>query len=322
MRAFQLKDYSGPAGLELVDAAEPEPTSDELLIDVRAIGVNFPDLLMTKGEYQYRPELPVIPGCEVAGDVVSAPAGSGFTPGDRVAAFAWNGGYAERAAVPIRSVISIPASMDHTAAAAMVVNYNTAYFALGRRGNVRPGQTVLVLGAGGGIGTAAVQVARGMGARVIAGVADERQRAVAEAAGAPHVLVLQKGFSRAIREITDGRGVDAVVDPLGDWLFDEAVRALGPEGRILVIGFAAGEIPQIKVNRLLLRNASVVGVAFGAFLDVEPELMGDQAAELAKMVEAGAVVPQVGMTFPFAELPGALSRLERSQIPGKGVVVL
>jgi NADPH2:quinone reductase len=204
----------------------------------------------------------------------------------------------------------------------MVVNYHTVLFALSRRGRVQPGETVLVMGAGGGIGTAAVQVARGLGARVVAGVADQDQVATAQAAGAPKVVVVNRGFSAQIRELTGGRGVDAVLDPVGDWLFDEALRALAAEGRILVIGFAAGQIPQVKVNRLLLRNVGVLGVAFGAFLEREPALMGEQARALDRMVADGAVRPQIGARFDFERIPEALAQLERGEIPGKGVVVV
>ena len=322
MRAFQLTEYVGPGGLEQVELPTPEPGPEEVLVDVRAIGVNFPDLLMTKGQYQYRPELPTVPGCEVAGEVVRAPDGSGWSPGDRVAAFVWQGAFAEQAVLPLSSLVRVPESVDLSFAAAMVVNYHTVHFALARRGRVQPGETVLVMGAGGGIGTAAVQVAQGLGARVIAGVADESQVQTAEAAGAPEVVVLREGFSGRLRELTDGRGVDAVLDPLGDWLFDEALRTLAPEGRILVIGFAAGGIPQVKVNRLLLRNASVVGVAFGAFLELDPELMVEQARSLDRMVSDGVVRPQIGARFGFDQLPDALARLDRGEIPGKGVVTL
>jgi NADPH2:quinone reductase len=322
MRAFELKDYVGPTGLRLADRPAPEPRPDEVLIDVRAIGVNFPDLLMTQGKYQYRPDLPVVPGCEVAGEVVRAPQGSGWVPGDRVAAFVWHGAFAEQAVAPLNSLVPVPNEIDWASAAAMVVNYHTVHFALARRGGVRPGETVLVMGAAGGIGTAAVQVALGLGARVVAGVADEGQVATARAAGAPEVVVLNEGFSARIRELTGGEGVDAVLDPLGDWLFDEALRALAPEGRVLVIGFAAGQIPQVKLNRLLLRNASVVGVAFGAFLERAPELMGEQARSLDRMVAERTVRPQIGARFAFEELPDALGRLERGEIAGKGVVVL
>jgi len=322
VRGYLLESYSGPAALTLQDLPEPTPADDELVLEVAAIGVNFPDLLMTRGQYQHRPDPPVTPGCEVAGTVVHAPAGSRWQVGDRAAAFVWDGGFAERVRVPTRSAAPVPDSLDLESAAAMIVNYQTAHFALERRGAVRAGETVLVLGAGGGIGTASVQVAKGLGARVLAGVADEAQVATAREAGADDVLVLEEGYSAVVLDRTEGAGVDAVVDPLGDWLFDEAVRCLAPEGRLLVVGFAAGAIPQVKVNRLLLRNASVVGVAWGAFLDREQDLIVRQAASLAAMAEAGHVRPVLHRRFAFEELPAALEDLGAGRIRGKAVVLV
>ncbi|MBG0855786.1 NADPH:quinone oxidoreductase family protein [Streptomyces spinoverrucosus] len=322
MRAFQLTEYVGPTGLRLGEIPAPEPGAEGVLVDVRAIGVNFPDLLMTKGLYQYRPELPAVPGCEVAGVVLHSPDGSHWAGGDRVAGFVWHGGFAEQAVLDQKSMVRMPDNVDFASAAAMIVNYHTVHFALARRGQLKVGETVLVMGAGGGIGTAAIQVALGLGASVIAGVADEGQAETARAAGAAEVVVLGEHFAALVSELTGGRGVDAVLDPLGDWLFGEAVRALAPEGRILVIGFAAGRIPEIKVNRLLLRNASVVGVAFGAFLEQDPGLMREQARSLDRMVDEGIVRPQIGARFTFEEIPEALGRLEKGLIPGKGVVLL
>ncbi|MGW4340361.1 NADPH:quinone oxidoreductase family protein [Rhodococcus koreensis] len=322
MKAFQLTDYIGPDGLALVDINTPQPDEGDVVLRVEAVGVNFPDLLMTKGQYQNKPELPVVPGCEVAGTVIHAPSGSTWTHGDRAAAFVWQGGFAEQVSVPLNSIVPIPGSMDFESAAAMVVNYHTVHFALSRRGSVKPGQSVLVMGAAGGIGTAAVQVAKGLGAHVIAGVANTHQAATAEAAGAPETLILEPGFAGRLREMTNGRGVDVVLDPLGDWLFDEAIRGLAPEGRVLIVGFAAGKIPAVKVNRLLLRNVSIVGVAFGAFLELDRDLMGAQAASLDSMVTDGHVRPHIGARFTFDELPQALHRLDRGEIRGKAVVAL
>jgi NADPH:quinone reductase len=322
MRAQQLESYDGPAGLHLVDVPEPEAGGDEALVEIRAIGVNFPDLLMTRGQYQLKPELPFVPGCEIAGVIRSAPEGSGWQAGQRVGAFIWQGGFAEVARVPVRALMEVPDGTDFTTAAAMVVNYHTVLFALQRRGQVRERDTVLVLGAAGGIGTAGIQVAKGLGARVIGGVADGAQREVAMAAGADDVVVVSEGFSKAVREMTGGGGVDAVLDPLGDWIFEEALRALAPEGRILIIGFAAGGIPKLAMNRLLLRNASAVGVAWGAFLDEDPNLMRDGGRRLNEMLAAGHVRPQIGARFEFDQIPEALETLGRGAIPGKGVVEL
>ncbi|MBS9375204.1 NADPH:quinone oxidoreductase family protein [Rhodococcus sp. B50] len=321
MRAFELGDYTGPGGLTLTKVETPRPGDGEVLLDVKAVGVNFPDLLMTKGLYQHRPELPVVPGCEIAGTVVDAPAGSGWQAGDRAAAFVWQGGFAEHAVVPVNSLVPIPESVSFETAAAMVVNYHTVHFALSRRGRLTPGETVLVMGAAGGIGTAAIQVAKGLGARVVAGVSAAHRAHIAESAGADETVVLEAGFASTIREMTGGRGVDVVLDPVGDWLFDEAVRSLAPEGRLLVVGFAAGKIPAIKVNRLLLRNIGVVGAAFGAFLEVDPRLMKEQAESLDRMIAAGVVNPYVGARFEFEDLPRALECLDRGEIEGKAVVL-
>lgn len=320
MRAFQLTSYEGPGALELVEVPEPE-ADGQVLLEVEAIGINFPDLLITKGQYQHRPEPPFVPGCEIAGVVREAPEGSGWRAGDRAAAFVWDGGYAELAVVPLNALMRLPDAADAATGAGMVVNYHTTYFALRRRGRLQEGETVLVLGAAGGIGTAAVQVAKGLGARVVVGgVADERQAETARAAGADEVVVLGEGFSAQVRELVGGRGVDVVLDPLGDWIFDEAIRALAPEGRILVVGFAAGEIPRLRVNRLLLRNVDAVGVAWGAFLDIDRQLMADASRALSELFAAGAVRPQIAARYRFEEIPAALRRLERGEIPGKAVV--
>lgn len=322
MRALLLESYDGPDALRLADVATPAAAAVDALVKVRAVGINFPDLLATQGTYQHKPPLPFVPGCEISGVVEQAPEGSGFAPGQRIAAFVWDGGYAEHAVVPLNQLVAIPDEADFVTAAAMVVNYHTVYFGLARRAGVRPGETVLVLGAAGGIGSAAVQVAHGLGTRVIAGVADEAQQTTVTAAGADDTLVLREGFSASVREMTDGRGVDVVVDPLGDWLFDEAVRSLAPEGRLAVIGFAAGDIPTLKVNRLLLRNISAVGVAWGAFLGLDPNLMLEAGKALNAMYLDGRLNPPIGGRYRFDEIPDALRLLERGAIPGKAVAEL
>lgn len=322
MKAFELSAYDGPQALRPVEVADPTPEADQLLVEVDAVGINFPDLLFTQGLYQHRPPLPVVPGCEVAGRVLDAPAGSGWQIGERVAGFVWEGSFAERAAIPLRAAVRPPAGASALEAAAMVVNYHTVHFALSRRGQLAAGETLLVLGAAGGVGTAALQVGRGLGARVIAGVRDEAKAATARAAGADEVILLEDGFSAQIRELTGGAGVDVVLDPVGDWLFDEALRGLRAEGRLLVVGFAAGGIPRVKVNRLLLRNASVLGVAFGAILEHDEQLMATQAAALDTMFEAGHVRPLLSAEYRFARLPDALEDLAAGRIAGKGAVAV
>jgi NADPH2:quinone reductase len=321
MLGYQLMNYVGPQGLQLAhDLPEPTPSASEVLLDIHAIGINFPDLLATQGLYQLKAPLPFTPGCEIAGIVREAPSDSGWTSGQRAAAFGWQGGYAETAVVPLRTLMAVPDGTALDAAAAMVVDYHTVLFALARRGAVRDGETVMVLGAGGGIGTAALQVAKGLGATVVGGVANAAQAEIAQAAGADHVIVLAEGFAQSLRELTSGRGVDVVLDPFGDWLFDEALRALAPEGRILVVGFAAGQIPNLKVNRLLLRNAAAVGVAWGAFLDVDPSWMAISSERLDDLLANGFLRPHIGARYRFDQIPEALETLQRGAISGKAIV--
>lgn len=322
MRALELVSFDGPDALRPASVPEPAADVDGIVVDVRAIGINYPDLLMTQGSYQVKPPVPFVPGSEIAGVVRDAPEGSGWKPGDRVAAFVWSGGYAEQVYVPLNAVFPLPAGMDFRTGAATIINYHTTHFALARRGQLAHGETLMVLGAAGGIGSAAVQVGRGLGAHVIGGVATEDQVEAAREAGADEVLVLTEGFSARVRELTGGRGVDVVLDPLGDWLFGEAVRALAPEGRILVVGFAAGAIPELKVNRLLLKNVSAVGVAWGAFLDIDKHLMAQASRALADMHAVGALTPLIGGDFAFEDIPEALHQLSRGEIRGKAVVLL
>lgn len=321
MRALQLQRYDGPTALQAVELDDLEPDGETVLIDVQAIGINYPDLLITTGKYQLKPELPFVPGSEVSGTIAWAPGGSGWSEGDRVAAFVWNGGYAERVRAPLNAVLRLPDAMDFRTGAATIINYHTVHFALSRRGRLTAGETVLVLGAAGGIGSAAVQVGKGLGARVVAGVASEEQAAAAREAGADDVVVLTDGFSAQVRELTGG-GVDVVLDPLGDWLFGEALRAIVPEGRILVVGFAAGAIPQLGVNRLLLKNVDAVGVAWGAFLSLDPELMARAGRDIATMHERGAIRPLISASFDFDHIPEALETLAAGRIHGKAVVEL
>lgn len=322
MRAFQLHSYEGPTALRLDEVPDPVGDAETAVVDVKAIGVNFPDLLLTKGQYQRKPDTPFTPGCEVAGVIRWAPEGSGWSVGDRVMAFIWDGAYAESVAIPLRSLVKIPDDMGFDTAAGLVVNHHTVHFALARRGHVQAGENVLVMGAGGGIGSAAVQVAKGLGARVIAGVAGEHESTVAKESGADEVIILEKGFAAQVRALTNGEGVDAILDPLGDWLFDEGVRALASEGRILIIGFAAGDIPSLRTNRLLLRNVSAVGVAWGATLDKDPALLAWGAEALHRMYADGSVRPHIGHRFTFDEIPAALQRLDAHEIRGKAIIAV
>lgn len=318
VKALQAQSLSGPDGLVYTDVEEPRG-DNVVIVDVRAAGVCYPDYLMTKGEYQLRMEPPFVPGIETAGVVKSAPAGSGIKPGDRVMAFSFIGGWAERVAVAPSNVLPTPPQLDDAEAVALIANYQTMYFAYARRGQLRAGETVLVLGAAGGIGTAAIQIAKGLGARVIAVVNRTAATEFVRSAGADEVIPLREGWAKAVREATGGAGVDMVVDPIGGAAFDDAVRTLAPEGRLLVVGFAAGAIPTVKVNRLLLRNASVIGVAWGEFLRIHPDYLYETRAGLEKLVADG-LRPPVSIRAPLSEGRQAVHDFAAGKVFGKMVL--
>jgi NADPH:quinone reductase len=319
MKAMQLVTEDGPESMQYTEVAEPTAKADEVLIDVHAAGVSFVDLLMTRGQYQERPELPFIPGIEVAGIVRQAPSDAAVREGDRVAAYLQHGGYAEVAAAPVSTTFRIPEQLGFHEGAALALNFQTAHFALMRRGHLQKGQRVLVHGAAGGIGTASIQVAKAAGASVVAVVDRQENIDVAVSAGADSVVVAAEGWAKEARAHAP-EGVALVVDPLGGDYFDESVRLLAPEGRHLVIGFAAGGIPTLKVNRILLRNVDVCGVGWGAFLKVDPSIAAAAADDLARMVEEGFVRPVIGETFALADSSKALVALEDHR--GNGKLVL
>ena len=318
MKALVAQELSGPSGLVYTDVDAPAP-GGAVIVDVGAAGVCFPDLLLTRGEYQLRLEPPFVPGLEVAGTVRSAPAESGFTVGQRVSGFTMIGGYAEQVAVAPDSLQPVPDGIDDASAVCLLGNYTTMYFALTRRGALRAGETVLVLGSAGGIGVASIQIAKALGAKVIAMVHRADAMDFVSGLGADTVLPLADGWRQAVQEATGGRGVDMVVDPVGGEPFDDAVRVLAPEGRLLVIGFAAGGIPTVKVNRLLLRNISVVGVGWGEFARVTPGAGAEMAAGLAELVHAG-VRPPPPVRYPLADGAAALQALADGKIHGKLVL--
>jgi NADPH2:quinone reductase len=319
MRAMHLVAEDGPASLASVELPSPEPGPSDLLVDVRAAGVSFPDVLLSRGRYQLRPPLPFIPGSEVAGIVRQAPPDSGFAPGDRVAAFSMLGGFAEQAVVPAANAYLLPDTVDFVRGAALPMNYLTVQFALGRRGRLVAGETLLVHGAAGGVGTAALQWAKWLAARTIAVVSDPAKAETARAAGADHVIGVE-GFRDRARELTDGRGVDVVLDPVGGERFTDSLRALAPEGRLLVVGFTAGEIPSVRVNRLLLNNLDVVGVAWGAFALGAPGYLTHQWADLDGGISSGDLDPPIGAVLPLARAGEALAELEQRRVRGKIVL--
>ena len=319
MRAVQVTSLTGPDDVRVADVEAPQPTAGQVLVDVHAAGVTFPDLLLTRGQYQVKPEPPFVPGSEIAGTVRSAPEGSGFAAGDRVAAFPAFGGFAEQVAVDPAVVFPLPDGVAYEAGAGLPMNYLTVHFGLVRRGRLRPGETVLVHGAAGGVGTAAVQLARALGARVIAVVSSDAKAATARRAGA-HETVPADGFKEAVAELTEGRGADVVVDPVGGDRFTDSLRSLAPEGRLLVIGFTGGEIPTVRVNRLLLNNIEVVGVGWGSFWLPRPAYLREQWEDLLPHLEAGRLDPLLGPPYALERAADALRELDHRRARGKLVL--
>lgn len=317
MRAVQVLTTTGPRDVEVRDVPEPTAGDGQVLVEVHSVGISFPDLLLSKGEYQLRPEPPFTLGVDFAGVVVS---GAGFEPGTRVCGVGGWGGAAELVASPADFTFALPDATSYDEGAALPMNYLTADFALAERAGLRPGETVLVHGAAGGVGTASIQVARGMGARVIAVVSTEGKGKVARAAGADDVVLLD-GFKDAVLGLTGGTGVDVVVDVVGGDAFTDSLRALAPQGRLLVVGFAAGAgIPQVKVNRLLLNNVDVRGVGWGAYAMARPGYMQQQWARLLPMLESGVVKPPIGATYPLENFGQALVEMDERRTLGKSVV--
>ncbi len=322
MRAIQIARLDGPGAAEVVEIDEPTDT-DAVLIDVHAAGVAFPDALQTRGLYQHRPELPYVPGAEVAGVVRSAPAGAHVAAGDRVAALTLlTGAMAEVVAVPSDRVFKLPDVVSFEAGAGILFNDMTVHCALRTRGRLAPGETVLVHGAAGGIGTSTLRLAAAFGAsRTIAVVSTADKAEVALAAGASEV-VLADGFKDRVKELTGGRGVDVVVDPVGGDRFTDSLRSLATGGRLLVIGFTGGEIPTVKVNRLLLNNVDAVGVGWGAWAGTHPGYLAEQWAELEPLFASGAVTAPEPVVYPLERAADAIASLEDRTAKGKVVVKL
>jgi len=319
MRAVQVQRLEGPESISVVDVEEPKSDGRQVVIDVHAAGVTWPDLLLTRGLYQMKPPLPFVPGSEVAGVVRSAPDGSPFKVGSRVAAFPGIGAFQEVVAAHPSSVVPLPDRISFEAGAALPMNYLTVVFGLVRRGRLKAGETVLVHGAAGGVGSAGVQVAKAFGARVIAVVSTDAKRRIAEQAGADEVI-LADGFLAAVKSLTGGRGADVILDPVGGDRFTDSLRSLAPEGRLLVVGFTGGEIPTVKVNRLLLNNVDVVGVGLGAFVMHEPNLLQIEWAKLQPHLEAGRLDAPIGAVYPLEETGRALAEMEARRAIGKLVL--
>jgi NADPH2:quinone reductase len=318
MRAVQITTLDGPSAVEVTELPDPTPADGQVLVRVRAAGVSFPEVLQTRGLYQLKPDLPFVPGSEVAGEVVSAPDGSGFAAGDRVAGFCMLGGFAEYAVTMPDMTFPLPDSVSFEQGASVPLNYLTAYFALVERGHLAEGERVLVHGAAGGVGTASIQVAKAFGAgHVIAVTSTAEKGAVALDAGADE-FVLADGFLDAVK--ASGK-VDLVVDPVGGDRFTDSLRSLREDGRLLVVGFTAGDIPEVKVNRLLLNNLSVVGVGWGAYALARQGHVAQEWAAIAPHLASGALTPPIGATFGLDDAASALTEIDERRATGKVLLV-
>jgi NADPH2:quinone reductase len=312
--------------LALVDVPEPEATTmltpgSGVLVDVHAAGVSFPEVLQTRGEYQLKPPLPFIPGSEVGGVVRSAPDGAAVAAGDRVAAFCGLGGFAEVVAAPEYFCFALPDELDFAQGASLVLNYHTAYFALRTRGRLAEGETVLVQGAAGGVGTATLQVAKGLGARTIGVVSSDDKERVAREAGADEVVRSDGPWKDQVKEISGG-GVDVVIDPVGGDRFTDNLRSLREGGRAVVVGFTGGSIPEVRVNRLLLNNTEVVGAGWGAGVMTKPDAVREMGAAIADLMAKGFVRPLVGARYPLERAAEALKLIDGRGATGKVVLEL
>ncbi|HVG76440.1 MAG TPA: NADPH:quinone oxidoreductase family protein [Thermoleophilaceae bacterium] len=327
MRAVQITDLSGPdSALQELDLPEPEAShpltpGSGVVIDVHAAGVSFPELLQTRGEYQVQPDLPFVPGNDVAGVVRSAPEGSGLSEGDRVAACALLAGWAEVTVAPDFLTFKLSDDLDFAQGSGLIMNYHTAYFSLKMRGRLAEGETVLVHGAAGGVGTATLQVAKGLGARTIAVVSSDDKERIAREAGADEVVRSDGPWKDEAKELSGG-GVDIVIDPVGGDRFTDSLRSLRENGRLVVVGFTGGSIPEVRVNRLLLNNLEVVGAGWGAFVLGKRDINREIGEAVNRLVDDGFVRPIVGARFPLEQASDALKLIDERGATGKIVLEL
>lgn len=322
MRAWRVSRLGEPADALTLDSVDvPAPGEGDVLLRVGAVAANFPDVLLSRGQYQVRPPLPFVPGIECSGTVVEVGAGvDRVAVGDRVVA-AKIGVLSEYAVVPAEAVHPIPASLSDQAAAGLTIAYQTAWFALHRRAAIRPGEWLLVHAAAGGVGAAAVQLGVAAGARVIAVVGSRAKAAVARDAGAEHVLVRgTDDIVSSVKELTGGHGADVVFDPVGGDAFTASTRSVAFEGRIVVIGFASGEIPTLTVSHTLVKNYSVLGLYWGLYQEKHADLVAEAHADLLRLHEAGAIAPVIDHVVPFDQAPAALEALASGATVGRVVI--
>lgn len=322
MKAVLCKAFGPAESLVLEDISSPEPKKNEILLDVYAAGVNFPDTLIIEGKYQFKPPFPFSPGGEAAGVVAAVGEKvQHVKPGDRVMALTGWGSFAEQVAVPGYNVMPIPTGMDFETAAAFAMTYGTSMHALKQRANLQPGETLLVLGASGGVGLAAVEIGKAMGARVIAAASSAEKLEVAKRAGADELIDYSaSSLKEEVKKLTGGQGADVIYDPVGGDLFDEAIRSIAWNGRLLVVGFASGRIPELPVNLALLKGAAVVGVFWGSFAQRQPQDNLANFQQLFAWHAEGKLKPLVSQTFPLERAADAINALGQRKAVGKVVV--
>lgn len=319
MKAWRISDWAGP--LQMLELPLPEPGPGEVRIKVAACGLNFADLLMRDGKYQERPTLPYTPGMEVAGMVQALGPGTlGPPPGSRVLAFVNWGGLAGAVLAPANRVVPLPDAMPFDHAAAFPIAYGTSHLALSHKARLQPGETLLVLGAAGGVGLTAVEIGKRMGARVIASARGAEKLAIARAAGADEVIDSDTPDLKSAFKALGG--VDVVYDAVGGPGFDAALSACRPEGRLLAIGFASGQVPQIPANLLLVKNLTVMGLYWGGYLKFAPDVLTNSLATLMDWYQDGGLRPHISHTLPFDDLPRALDLLRDRKSTGKVVITL
>lgn len=324
MKAVVCKAYGPPESLVLEEVAPLKAGRGEVVISVKACGINFPDTLIIQGKYQFKPEMPFSPGGEIAGIVKELGEGvEDVRVGDRVIAFTGWGGFAEEAVTSARNLIPMPEQMDFATASAFVMTYGTSHYALKDRAQLKPGETLLVLGAAGGIGISSIELGKAMGARVIAAASSAEKLAVCKAQGADETInYATEDLKQRIKELTAGNGVDVVIDPVGGSYSEPTLRGMAWEGRYLVIGFTAGEIPRIPLNLTLLKGCAILGVFYGSFTARDPQRNMEHLKELMNLYAEGKISPLISATYPLERAAEALKALMNREVKGKAVLLI
>jgi NADPH:quinone reductase len=328
VKAWVVRELGGPDVMHLEEIDPGEPVDGMVRIEVRAAAINFPDSLMVAGQYQVRPDLPFVPGIEVSGTVVSAPASTGLASGARVAALLdsgglTRGGYGEVADAAPGSVVRLPQNMPFEDAAAFTLTYQTGWFGLHRRAQLQPGETLLVHAGAGGVGSAAIQLGKAAGATVIATAGSDEKVELCRELGADHAINYRtQDFAEDVKRITGGRGANVVFDPIGGDVYDRTTKCIAFEGRIVIVGFTSGRIPQAAANHVLIKNYSVVGLHWGLYTRRAPELIPPATEALLELYAAGKIKPHISARLPLAEAPRALAMVAQGKSTGKVVLTV